>query len=254
MKTIIPRLIFVLILILAVNINSASAQVLPGDSALIKAFETDELLPLLIDSAIKYSGLITRNSNSIDLWKENEKIERNSILNGISFVSAYNYGTTGDLTVGQESGAISQFSSFRNSKSARYNVGINLQLPLGNLLSRKSMIRTTQIQAKIAEGEKEGSILFVKQEVIRLYQDLKLAQRLLVIGGKGKQVAFVNYSLAEKQFLQVGGDLDQYTRLQDVYNKSAIEFESYLNRFQTSYMQLQMYTNTNLANLIAGIP
>jgi hypothetical protein len=35
-----------------------------------------------------------------------------------------------------------------------------------------------------------------------------------------------------------------------IYNRSVIEFESYLNGFQTSYLQLEAYTGTNLSSLI----
>jgi outer membrane protein TolC len=118
-------------------------------------------------------------------------------------------------------------------------------------MSRKNTIRISELQAKMAEGERENSILYVKQEVIRLYQELKLSQKLLINGGKGKQVAFVNYNMAEKQFLHGGSDLEQLSRLHDIYNKSTIEFETYISRFQTSFLQLENYTGISLSTLIA---
>lgn len=244
---------FIVLIVISGGSFHLNAQVMPSDSILARAFQTDEMLPMLIDSAIKYAGMVNRASNAMELWKENEKIDKKSFLNGISFVSSYNYGTTGDLSIGSESGSLSQFSNFRSSKSDRYNIGLNVQLPLGNLLSRKNNIKISQLQAKMMEGEKENAIQFVKQEVIRLYQDLKLAQRLVITGGQGKQAAFVNYSMAEKQFLQAAGDLEQLSRLHDIYTKSALEFETYVNRFQTNFMLLEAYTNTSFFKLLQKI-
>jgi len=233
--------------------SNVKAQVVPTDSALTKLFETNTLLPLLIDSAIKNSPEVRRSNSSMDLWEENTKINKKNFLNGISFVSSYNYGTTGDLTIGKEGVVGGQFSNFSSSKSDRYNVGVNVQIPITSITSRKSLVRTTEIQGKMAEAEKDISINYVKQQVIRLYQDLKLSQRLLIISSKGKQVAYVNYNLSEKDFLQGDGNVDQLSRLHDIYTKASIEYDSYVNRFQTNYLQLEVFTGTRLSNLIEAL-
>ncbi|MCY7421243.1 MAG: TolC family protein [Chitinophagaceae bacterium] len=239
-----------LLLLLSVNLP-INAQVIPTDSMLSRVLSTDQLLPMLLDSAIKNSGLVHRTNSSIELWKESEQVDKKSILNSLSFVSSFNSGTTGDLTIGSNNGSANPFSNFRSSKSDRYNVGINLQVPLGSLLSRKNIMRTSHLQAQMASDERDNATLYVKQEVIRLYQEMKLSQKLLITGNQGKQAAFVNYSLAEKDFLHGGGNLETLSRLLDIYSKSSIEFEIYVGRFQTSYLQLQMYTGTTLSTLIA---
>ena len=79
---------------------------------------------------------------------------------------------------------------------------------------------------------------------------MKLAQKLVLISSKGKQTAYVNYSLAEKEFIQGNGSLDQLSRLHDIYSKACSQFESDVNRFQTNYLQLQEYAGIKLSNLI----
>ncbi len=233
--------------------TGALAQALPSDSALIKAFETDELLPMLIDSAIKNSGVIKSADANIELWQENEKINKKAILNGISFVSSYNYGTTGDISIGSENGIPSQLANFSSSKSDRYNIGISLQLPLGNLLARKNIIRTTRLQQQISKGAKESNILYLKQEILHLYQEMKLAHKLMLILSNTKQVTYVNYSLLNKSFKRGDGDIEQLSRLQEFYNKACTDYEGALNRFQTNYLQLEMYTGIALSNLLSQI-
>ena len=65
--------------------NSGKAQTLSIDSLLIKAMETDELLPRLIDSAIKYSPIVRRMTNSISLADEGLQISKKNIYS--SFLS-----------------------------------------------------------------------------------------------------------------------------------------------------------------------
>lgn len=227
----------------------AQSQVIPSDSTLTKVLQSDVMLPVLIDSAIKNSPLVKRTNNSIALSQENIKAVKNSFLSAVSLLSSYNYGTTGDITIGNNS-VSSPFSNLPSSKTDRYNVGVSLQLPLTYLISRKSEVRSSEIQVKMAEDEKDNSILYVKQEVIRLYQEFKLSQVLMVTAGKNKQVAYVNFSMTQKDFLHGNENMDQLSRLQDIYSKTTIEYDTYVNRFQTAFLQLQAYTGTQLTKLI----
>ena len=240
---------FVLLMLLC-TIVKANSQVIPTDSALLKLFDSDVLLPMIMDSAIKNSGEIRRIENSVLVWKETTESNKKNIWSGVSLLSSYNYGTAADLTVGKDNTSINQSSTFRSNKGDRYNFGVNVQIPLSFLLARKNLIHVSELQAKMAEGEKDNAKQYVKSEVIRMYQEMKLAQKLVLLSSKGKQTAFVNYSLAEKSFVQGNGDLDQLSRLHDIYSKGSAEFETNINRFQTSYLQLQEYAGIRLSNLI----
>lgn len=239
-----------IILFLLLTNLLTKAQELPADSMLSGLFERDILLPVLIDSAIKNSPVVKRTENSISMWEENAKVSKSTFLNGLSFISSYNFGTTGDINFGKDYNSSSQFTNFRSSRGDRYNVGINLQMPLSTLLSKKHVARSSDLQIRMAEDEKENSILYVKQEVIRLYQEFKLSHKLVIAAGNNKQTAFVNFSMTQKSFLKGDADLEQFTRLNDIYNKTAMEYEVYINRFQTSFLQLQAYTGTQLAHII----
>ena len=227
-----------------------STQIMPTDSALLKIFESDVLLPQLIDSALKSSGEIKRIDNSILVWKETTQINKKNILSGISLLSSYNYGTAGDLTTGKDNTGTNPYTAFRTNKGDRYNIGVNVQMPLSFILGRKNLIRVSDLQSKMAEGERDNALLYVKSEVIRLYQEMKLAEKLVLLSGKGKQTSYVNYSLSQKSFVQGNSDLDQLSRLHDIYSKASTEFETNVNRFQTSYLQLQEFAGIRLSNLI----
>ena len=130
---------------------------------------------------------------------------------------------------------------------------MGLQLPLTSIINRKNIIKANREQLNSATAETENIALSVKQEVIRLYQDFKLSQKLVIISSKNKQAAQVNNNMAEKDFLNGQITVDKVSDVLESYNKSIIEFETYVARFQTSYMMLEAYTGTSLSSLIMQV-
>lgn len=230
--------------------GSLMAQTVPSDSLLARAFETDQLLPMMVDSAIKYSPVIKRMNNSIVYAEESLNLNKKSIYSSLSLNSSYNYGTNYSA-VNNSLGT--SLNNFTTSQTGFYNMGVSIQLPLTQIVSRKNTLRAAEAQVKITQADKENSVLYVKQEVIRMYQELKLTHKLLIISGKNKQSAQVNFSMAEKDFIQGQSTVEQESRVMDIYNKSVIEFETYVNRFQTAYMQLESYIGTSLSTLLKQV-
>jgi outer membrane protein TolC len=222
----------------------ASAQ--PTDSLLIKAIETGRLLPMLIDSAIKHNPEVNRVDNSVGLAKENLKISKKNIFSAFSLFSSYNYGNNANVITGS-------VSNVNLVQTSYYNAGVYVQLPLTHIVSRKNTIRASEYQVKMAESEKDGAVQYISQEVIRIYQELRLALKLVSVSIEGKQTALVNYQMCQKQYLQNDVPLTELSRIQDIYTKASIEFETDVNRFQTAYLQLENYTGVKLSNLIASL-
>lgn len=238
--------------LICLNKSIAQEQLTSDDSLLIKAFATDQLLPLLIDSAIKYSSEVERARQIVEYAKNVGKINKNAIYSGLSFGTSYNYGTNYSA-VNNASNTTNNISALTKAQTGYYNVGIGFQLPITQFLNRKSIIQADQSQIKAGIADKEKIILFLKQEVIRLYQDLKLSQKLIALSSKNKQAAEINYAMEEKNFIQGQSPIVEITSIQDVLNKAGIEFETYINRFQTNYMQLEAITGTDISKLIKTI-
>ncbi|WP_394993262.1 TolC family protein [Emticicia sp.] len=229
----------------------ANCQSISTDSLLSKALSSDQLLPVLINSAQKFSPEVRRIKASIDLASTSLKIEKNAIYNSLSFLSSYHYGT--NYSAVSAVSDVSRPNNFTTTQTGFYNVGVGLQLPLTQIINRKHLIKSGESQIEMALAEKGNSDLYIKQEVIRLYQELKLSQRLMFISSSNKQSAQVNYKMIEKDFLQNQVNVEQVARVLDIFNKSKIEYETYLNRFQTSLMQLDAYTGISLSTLLKQI-
>ena len=237
--------LFTTVMMFGLFSTKATCQKNSIDSLLSRAFITDQLLPTLISSAQKFSPEMKRFSNGIELATANQKIAKNIIFSGISFLSSYQYGTNYSAI-----NEVNNPNRFSTNQSGFYNIGAGLQLSLVNMINRKHLIKQTQSQIDIALNEKEGAAIFVKQRVIEYYQELKLAHKLVLLSSNIKQSAQLNYKMAEKDFLQGQISVDQNSRVLDIVNKSKIEYETYLNRFQTSLMQLDTYTGTSFSTLL----
>ncbi len=225
--------------------TKAHCQKISTDSLLARAFANDQLLPALINAAQKFSPEMKRFSNGIELAVANQKIAKNIIFSGLSFLSSYQYGTNYSAV-----NDVNNLNRFSTNQTGFYNIGAGLQLPIVNIINRKHLIKQTQSQIDIALNDKESAALLVKQRVIEYYQELKLAHKLVLISNNVKQSAQLNYKMSERDFLQGQITVDQNSRVLDLVNKSKIEYETYLNRFQTGLLQLDAYTGVSFSTLL----
>lgn len=225
--------------------TEANCQKASTDSLLVKAFANDQLLPLLISSAQKFSPDVRRVNSSIALAISNQKINRNIIYSGLSFLSSYYYGTNYSAVSTQNIQ-----NNLTTSQTGFYNIGVGLQIPITNVINRKHLSNSSQSLIEIAEAEKDNSALVVKQEVIRLYQALKLSHRLLFLSRSNRQSAEVNYKISERDFLQGQITVEQNSRVLDIFNKSKIDYETNVNNFQTGLMLLDAYTGVSFSTLL----
>ncbi len=229
---------------------AGKAQSFPSDSTLTRILQSDVLLPFLIDSAVKNSPEIRRNGKSVALFEQNLQTAKKSILNTVSLTSNYGYGNTGSIAYEKDLSLLNQGNYYSNIRSSRYNVGVSIQLPLGMFLSRKNTTRSAELQIGMAEDEKAGVELFIRQEVIKMYQELKLAHALLLTSAKITQSAYVSVTMAQKSFMDGQVSVEQLSNLQNSHNNAQMEYEKHMNKFQTSFLILEVYTGVQLTKLI----
>ncbi len=215
------------------------------------AFNSDLLLDAIIDSAYRFSPEIRRIASSGELAEANAGIAKNNIYSALSLRSSYLYGTNYASVSNAEIDPTANFIT--NTQTGFYNIGLGLQLPLNLVMNRKYNLKAGISQIKMAEAEKQKAEVFVKQQVIDLYMSLKLSYKLLNYSNLNKKTAEINYALAEKEFLNGQLTLDQISRMQELQSKVLAEYETNLNRFQTSLLQLEAYTGVNFYNLLNSI-
>ncbi len=242
----------VLFLMVGMGSFEANAQTVSTDILMAKALESEDFLVLLIESAIKFSPQTKKGLAAVEVANASLKINKNAIYSGISALSSYNYGTNYSA-VNNPTGTIPGANSFTTSQTGFYNLGIGVQLPLISVLNRKHLIKSGQAQVNSALAEQENINLGIKLEVIRQFQALKLARKILMLNSSTLQSTQSNYVIAEKQFAQNQNGIDQFSTVLEAYNRSKIEYETSLNTFQTVFMQLEAFVVVNLSTLLQQI-
>lgn len=196
-----PKKTFLLFAFFSLRL-AAGAQDLPSDSTLARILESNVLLPLLMDSAVKNSAEVKRMGKNVAQFEQNLQALKKSLLNNIMFNSSYGYGNVGSLAYVKDPTGINQLANDNSLRTTRYNVGVSLQLPLGNFLTRKNATRSMELQIGMAEDEKENAAVYIKQQVIKMYQQLKLAHTLLLTTGKMYQTAKLSVDMAQKKLCE----------------------------------------------------
>ncbi|MBA4852676.1 TolC family protein [Emticicia sp. BO119] len=242
---------FIAVLTLIYTEAEVHAQVTSVDATLAKAFATDELLPFLIDAALKNSGEVKKFDKSIQLAQANLKINKNSIFSVFGLQASYAYGT--NYAAVADATASTNFNRLTTTQTGFYNLGAGISLPLTTIINRKHLVKSAQMQMEVFGHEKENATLALKLEVIRMYQELKLSQKLLAISSNNKQSAQLNYDLAEKEFVQGQLTVEQLSKVLEMNNKAKIEYEQTINLFQTNILQLETFTGTTLASLLKRV-
>jgi outer membrane protein TolC len=237
--------IFLLLLNFSVKAQSPSI-----DSLLTKALASDVLLPMLMDSAIKYSPEARMSRSNEKLALANYDIKKKAIYNALSLHTSFGYGTNYSA-VNNQSATVG--NDLTTGKSMFYSAGIGLQLPITQIINHKSIRIANQSIVDVALADKDKTNLQIKQGVIKMYQELKLIQKLMAISYKNLQSAIINNTLAEKNFLNGQISVEQASIVQGNYNNAVVAYETYVNSFQTSYMELEMYIGTNLTSLIMSV-
>jgi len=63
----------------------------------------------------------------------------------------------------------------------------------------------------------------------------------------------INYKMGERDFLQGQITVEKNAGLLEIYNRSKIEFETYLNKFQTSLMELDAFIGISFKTLLKEV-
>ena len=229
------------------------SQEVPSDSALGRLFRSDRLLPFLIDSAVHHSAELKRMGKNVNLYEQNLQTSKKSIFNSLLLNTMYGYGNTGNLAFEKDPTVVNPYVQSSSVRTSRFNMGVTVQLPVGNFLSRKNTTRAAELQIDMAEQEKEAYVQVVRQQVIKMYQELKLSHTLLLTAGKMQQSNNVSLSMGKKLFTDGQISLEQYTKMQNEHIQSIMAYETQLNRFQTAFLMLEEFAGVRLTRLIATV-
>lgn len=111
----------------------------------------------------------------------------------------------------------------------RTGVGVGVSLNLGALYQRKAKVKAASEEAKIVEEQLNLQKLAIRSEVLKRYQDYKLATDLLRLRTQGLDDIYSGYLSIRNLYEQGEVSLQEYNQVLTVYNtaqESKIESEN----------------------------
>jgi outer membrane protein TolC len=153
---------------------------------------------------------------------ENEvKLVKKSWLNGIGVSGGYSVQPivlTKPIYNAQGVFIGSELNSFRSDLSPSGNAGLNVNL--GYLFTNKQKVKIAETHVKIAEAEVNQQKLAVRAEVLKRYQNFRLALEILKTRTQVEQDAKNNFDFMSQQFRSDAVKFTEYNEAASSYHES----------------------------------
>jgi outer membrane protein TolC len=165
------------------------------------------------------------------------------ILQSVSPFGSYSQGTQAITAVG-----ISPTDAFQLTNGYRF--GVNVQLPVGELLGHRQRIRQTRALRDAAQAQRDAAAQTLRLELIRLYQNLLASQRILRARLRDEQTSLEALRATEEES-QLGKITPALlAQVSSLYANTKAFTEQERNNFQTFFYQLETLVGRPLNRLM----
>jgi outer membrane protein TolC len=137
-----------------------------------------------------------------------------------------NFSTNGD-------GLVSS-SILTETKQFNYNIGVYLKISLFDVLNRKHQVGLARLEVDEAKSMAQFQEDEIRQNVIRLYQEIILKQRVLKIKSKNLGDGKVNMQMVEKEFRNGIVPVAEYVRITSITTNLEVDYEMARSEFITA--------------------
>ncbi len=199
-----------------------------------------QLLPFesIYELALYHSPLLKQQNAAIDSRAASTQSLKWAFLNGVAL-------STG-ITRGNQSVTTNDNSAYPLlSLSNGYRFGLNANISVGELFSRRPNLRQAEAEHKGALAKRDVLVQELRRELYRTYQATILAQRMLQLHIQGEQVALVAFQTAEINWKENRLAAADYAGASRLYVEAQAKVE-----------EERIAVSTNLFELVAqaGVP
>ncbi len=200
-------------------------------------------LDSLIDLAISHHPTIKVNEALIGSAESRVKLEKKSWSNLVRGYFDYGYGNQAIVATGPQG---TDLSSIANG----YRAGANVSIPLSEVFTRKDRIKLQQQELLATMHKTQEMELVVTNRVIEEYNNLLLAQRLMVIRYDMQEKAKNNLLQMELEY--VTGDVEgtSYVRNAEILAIAQSEYENARANFRVASQKLEVLIGRPLIELM----
>ena len=233
-------MLLTLFFILPLVIGFGQQQPVPAGRTQMAFFDSSDIvIPILIRAALKNAPQMAILSTEKQTAENSLELAKKEFLRDINLHSGYNYGNINTIIPHND---LQPIQSFYTGNQGRYSfyvgvgVGVSLEQFFGGkkLRTDRQKLAIQQTEAEIKEGEK-----VIRNQVITLYQSVKLARVVVKHTQDALQTAFVNKTMAEKQFKEGNMQVSDQMTADQLYTSALLAAEEAKNRYQTNLFLLE---------------
>jgi len=227
-----------------VTITGKTSTVLPDEQTDLQS----QLLPFddILTIAINNSPTVRFQGDLIDNAQAQLEMGRRQWTNNIVGFASYSGGNQNLVTSDNQTAGSNAYSNL----SSGYRAGIQLNLPLYELVGRKSKLKSYKSELKSTEDKKDESILALKHDLIQAYYSLMYYSNLLNIRSEAKQTTINQYQIAQKQFKDGIIDITELSRIKTFEVNARADYEDAKKQFSTNYFQFEAMVGVPFQQLI----
>ncbi|MDX5421013.1 MAG: TolC family protein [Hymenobacteraceae bacterium] len=240
------------ILLMAMHVQLVFGQETPGqDENWQEVFfnSPDVALPLLIDAAARNSAEVEVLEASNQIAQDQLSLEKKELLRGVRLHSAYSYGSMVNVF---DREALNNLNAFSQDARSMYTVGVSIGYSLEQLFGgRRLRVHQREMQLKQVEAQRRIGERDLRKEIIALYQELKLARKVLEHSQEAMQSANVSKNLAERQFRSGQIKVDEQMAVNELYSNAFLAHEQAKSKYQTALLYLEEAIGMTIENLMS---
>lgn len=174
---------------------------------------SDQLLPFdsLYQAALRFSPTLRYQNALVDSRLESYRYTKVLVLDGVYPFVNYAQGNQSLTATGTTPTEGLQLSN-------GYRWGINVQVPLSELIGRRARTHEARANYRAALAQKDVEALTLKRDLITLYQNLLTAQRILKVRLHDEQIALAAYRVAEVEVQQGKSTPTHLAQVSSIYS------------------------------------
>lgn len=205
----------------------------------------EQLPPLdtLIKIAVAFHPSIKVNDELIGSAQERVNVENKVWLNWLTPFGNYSYGNQALVSAGTTSSDVGLIAN-------GYRVGVNIGLPIGDIMARKNRRALQRHELKATEYKRDEVKLIVSEYVVLNYNTMLYNFRMMGVRFEMMQKAKLDVQLAESDFKTNNMTAAAYIAIQQIYTGTISEYENVRKDFIIAMQKLELLLGVKLQTLL----
>lgn len=206
---------------------------------------SEQLPPLdsLIQMAINYNPTVKLNQELQGVAEQRIKLEKSAWTNSIRGYVDYSTGNQSLVVTGFENNNV-------NNLTNGYRAGVNLSLPLFDVVARKTRIKLQQQELAATEYKTQEIEIEVSRLVIDEYSNIITGQSLMKNQYEMVELARSNFQVAEIEYKTGNMEGAVFIRNAEILNIAQSTYENAKKEFSIAIQKLELLIGTPLSHII----